>query len=97
MDAMKGEPRSILFVDNPEGRVQLVAFDDDSWGIVRCGKTVCTWEADELTDCLRTFLDMAGRCRRAGAERLDAPSHDAALRDTLAIRGLRALHSEPLN
>ena len=95
MDALKGEPRSILFIDNPDGPVQLVAFADDSWGIVRRGKTVCTWEADELTDCLRTFLDMAGR--RAGGPLVEAPADDTL--DAAAARiGYRpASHAGRLN
>jgi hypothetical protein len=94
MDALKGEPRAILFIDNPDGRLQLVAFLDESWGIVRRGKTLCTWEADELTDCLRTFLDMAGR--RAGSPPADRLPH--ATRDgALGTRHLRALQPDGLN
>ena len=94
MDALKGEPRSILFVDNPGGRVQLVAFADESCGIVRRGKTVCTWEADELTDCLRTFLDMAGR--RGGAQ-LPERSPDDARAAALASPRLSSFHTGRLN
>ena len=65
MDEMKGDARSILFVDTDRGRIELVAFADESWGILRNGKAVCTWECDELADCLRTFLNMADR--RPGA------------------------------
>jgi hypothetical protein len=68
MDEMKGDARAILFVDNGDGRIQLVAYADESWGIVRKGKTVCTWESAELTDCLRTFLDMASRRPRQAAD-----------------------------
>jgi hypothetical protein len=94
MDELKGEPRSILFVDNPGGRVQLVAFADESWGIVRRGKTVCTWEADELTDCLRTFLDMAGR---TGGGQFDELSPDASRDAALGNARLPSFHTERLN
>jgi hypothetical protein len=82
MDALKGEPLSILFVDNADGRIQLVAYPDESWGIIRRGKTVCTWESDELTDCLRTFLDMAGRPARRGVEGASGAASDLCARLT---------------
>ena len=63
MESMKGEAKPILFFDHGGGRVQLVSFPDESWGIVRQGRTICTWECHELADCLRTFLSMAGHSR----------------------------------
>ena len=60
MDFMKGEGRAILFCRRTGGEVRLVSYPDESWGIVHDGRTVCTWECDELADCLRTFISMAG-------------------------------------
>jgi hypothetical protein len=60
MDFMKGEGKAILFCRRTGGEVRLVSYPDESWGIVRDGRTICTWECDELVDCLRTFIALAG-------------------------------------
>lgn len=61
MDFLKGEGRSILFIERGGGRTELVSYPDESWGIVRNGRTLCTWESAELSDCLGTFIHIANR------------------------------------
>ena len=61
MDFLKGEHRSILFVERDGGRMDLVVYADESLGIVRNGQTLCVWDPRELADCLGVFITIADR------------------------------------
>ena len=69
MDFLKGEGRSILFIERDDGRMDLVSYPDESWGIVRNGRTLCVCECDELTDCLGMFVRFAARPHAAAGQR----------------------------
>lgn len=78
MESLKGEGKPLFFFHRADGLVQLVSYPDESWGIIRSGRTVCTWESDELADCLRTFMAMARTSRSATVGRtLLAPPQPA--------------------
>ena len=60
LSAMKGPGKTLMTYFRDDRSVDLIAFDDGSWGIKKDGSVVGAWENSEERDCVDTFAKMAG-------------------------------------
>ena len=60
MGTPKSQGRIVADFLGDLGRVCLVVYPDESWGILRDGETVSTWGPEQTADCVTAFVQMGG-------------------------------------
>jgi hypothetical protein len=67
MHWMKGEGKTLITIESNTCFLEMVGYPDGSFGILRDGANVGTWEARERDFCMRALVEMAGYARETAS------------------------------